>query len=103
MVFVCHMMVDPQHYMPLRNVMKAAGLSPFLVRCAYVFHAFAIWLCIQRIHVSGEFREWLLKTTAAFLLTVVLALMSYRWLETPFLRLKDRFSYLQSAPIEPTS
>jgi peptidoglycan/LPS O-acetylase OafA/YrhL len=41
-----------------------------------------------------------LRTTAAFLLTLVLALIPYRWLETPFLRLKDRFSHLQPAPIE---
>ena len=60
----------------------------------YVFHAFALHLCTQRIHISGQFQEWLLRSSAAFLLTVVLAMLSYRYLEMPFLRLKDRFSFV---------
>ena len=32
----------------------------------------------------------------SFLLTVILAAVSYRWLEQPFLRLKKRFSYKAS-------
>jgi peptidoglycan/LPS O-acetylase OafA/YrhL len=32
-------------------------------------------------------------------LTVALAAASYRWLESPFLRLKERFAHVQSRPV----
>jgi peptidoglycan/LPS O-acetylase OafA/YrhL len=32
-------------------------------------------------------------------LTIVLAAASYRWLESPFLRLKERFAHVQSRPV----
>ncbi len=35
----------------------------------------------------------------AFLLTVFLALASYRWIESPFLRLKERFATVPSRPV----
>jgi peptidoglycan/LPS O-acetylase OafA/YrhL len=42
----------------------------------------------------------LLATKAlAFLMTVALALASYRWIESPFLRLKDRFATVLSRPV----
>jgi len=36
---------------------------------------------------------------ASLLITVLLAGLSYRFLETPFLRLKERFAVVQSRPI----
>jgi peptidoglycan/LPS O-acetylase OafA/YrhL len=33
------------------------------------------------------------------LLTIALSSISYRWLESPFLRLKDRFAVVQSRPV----
>jgi len=35
----------------------------------------------------------------AFCMTVVVALASYRWLESPFLRMKDRFATVLSRPV----
>jgi hypothetical protein len=32
-------------------------------------------------------------------MTVVVALASYRWLESPFLRMKDRFATVLSRPV----
>jgi peptidoglycan/LPS O-acetylase OafA/YrhL len=34
-----------------------------------------------------------------FVITVLLALASYRWIESPFLRLKDRFATVLSRPV----
>jgi len=36
---------------------------------------------------------------AGFTLTVLMAAASYHWLETPFLALKNRFTYIESRPI----
>jgi peptidoglycan/LPS O-acetylase OafA/YrhL len=59
----------------------------------YVFHLFALALMAQvsvlpllRIPLNFE-----LRLVSAFLLTVALATVSYKLLEQPFLRLKDRF------------
>jgi peptidoglycan/LPS O-acetylase OafA/YrhL len=34
-----------------------------------------------------------------FVMTVILALVSYRWIESPFLRLKDKFATVLSRPV----
>ena len=34
-----------------------------------------------------------------FVMTVFLAMASYRWVETPFLRLKDKFAIVLSRPV----
>lgn len=64
----------------------------------YALHLTAVLIMVTLLHpVWG----WQLLATkaAAFLLTVVLALVSYRWIESPFLRLKDRFATVLSRPV----
>lgn len=61
----------------------------------YVFHLVALGLMskvlvIPVLQIQLNFERRLL---LSFLLTVILAAVSYRWLEQPFLRLKKRFSY----------
>jgi peptidoglycan/LPS O-acetylase OafA/YrhL len=56
----------------------------------YVFHVFALGLSSQ-LDVHGILGV-ILRTTVAFVVTVLLAAISYRWLEAPFLKLKSRFS-----------
>jgi peptidoglycan/LPS O-acetylase OafA/YrhL len=34
-----------------------------------------------------------------FVMTVILAVASYRWIESPFLRLKDKFAIVLSRPV----
>ena len=60
----------------------------------YVFHLFALAFVMQQlavVPVLGIPLNFELRVVVSFLLTVVLAAISYRCLEQPFLRLKDRF------------
>lgn len=59
----------------------------------YVFHLFALAFVMQLavVPVLGIPLNFELRVVLSFLLTVALAAISYRWLEQPFLRLKDRF------------
>ncbi len=64
----------------------------------YMLHFIALLLVIDLLHPSWGWK--LLATKAlALALTVVLAWASYRWIESPFLRLKDRFATVLSRPI----
>jgi peptidoglycan/LPS O-acetylase OafA/YrhL len=56
----------------------------------YVFHVLAIGLMWEQKSLGS------LQVPAAFALTVVLALVSYQWLERPFLKLKERFAAVPS-------
>lgn len=58
----------------------------------YVFHIFAIYFVRHYIQIDRTFIEWPTEFITAFALTVLLASISYRWYEMPFLRLKGRFS-----------
>lgn len=55
-------------------------------------------LVVPLLQIQLNFERRLL---FSFLLTVVLAAVSYRWLEQPFLRLKKRFSYRASDEVDP--
>ena len=56
----------------------------------YVFHLAAIRI------IPPVWWPW--RSIAAFLLTLLAVAISYRFLEEPFLRLKDRFTYVLSGP-----
>lgn len=59
----------------------------------YVFHGAAYALT----HWAGL--QWSSRLLFAFLLTLGVAALSYRYLERPFLRLKQRYARVESAPI----
>jgi peptidoglycan/LPS O-acetylase OafA/YrhL len=64
----------------------------------YMLHLTGILIMLSLLHpVWG----WQLLATKAlgFVMTVILALASYRWIESPFLRLKDRFATVLSRPV----
>jgi len=66
----------------------------------YVFHRLA--LDLSRIAVGRGFPYGWLRPFVALAMTMAIAALSYRWLEFPFLRLKQRFTRVQSRP-EPSA
>jgi peptidoglycan/LPS O-acetylase OafA/YrhL len=85
---------------PVNGVRPARILQPliYLGRISYglyVFHVAAINLVSVP---SGSGVRWALNLSESFGLTVLLAALSYRFVETPFLRLKQRFSRVESSP-----
>jgi peptidoglycan/LPS O-acetylase OafA/YrhL len=64
----------------------------------YVFHLLALAIMSQQLFVPviGLQLGFASRLIIAFFLTVVLAAISYRWLERPFLRLKPRFTHVAS-------
>ena len=71
----------------------------------YVFHILGLRLALRPAawlngHVA--LHPWAAETfllTTGLLLTVLMAYLSYRFLETPFLRLKDRFTIIRSRSV----
>jgi len=58
----------------------------------YVYHLFALDVAkVGILHATGTCPFWL-RGAIGLALTVPLAAVSYKWLEMPFLRLKERFS-----------
>jgi peptidoglycan/LPS O-acetylase OafA/YrhL len=55
-------------------------------------------LAVRRLGLSLSF-DWI-GTPLALALTVGLAALSYRYFESPFLRLKERFTFVQSRPVD---
>lgn len=66
----------------------------------YVLHMLGLYIATKLFgdypHSLGSFvRYWF----TGLLLTVAMAALSYRFFESPFLRLKERFAYVKSRPV----
>jgi peptidoglycan/LPS O-acetylase OafA/YrhL len=75
-----------------------AGGFAYLGRISYglyVFHRIA--LDFTDIGFSSRWR-WAANLTVPFAITLLVAAVSYRFLESPFLRLKRRFTFVPSTP-----
>ena len=64
----------------------------------YVVHEFGHFCASRLIHAASPLAV-LAQSGVSLVFTVLLAAASYRWLESPFLKLKERFSYVQSRPV----
>src|SRR5262249_53238707 len=66
----------------------------------YVFHMLALYLSEKIIggyaRNPGKFAAWWI---LGFVLTLAMAAISYRVLESPFLRIKERFAFVKSRPV----
>jgi peptidoglycan/LPS O-acetylase OafA/YrhL len=65
----------------------------------YTFHILGLMISDYTVHnPEASLPRYLLRVTVAFAITVVFAAISYRWLETPFLTMKQRFTHVLSRP-----
>jgi peptidoglycan/LPS O-acetylase OafA/YrhL len=64
----------------------------------YVLHLTGILLMLKLLHPVWGW-QLLAAKVLGFGMTVALALASYRWIESPFLRMKDRFATVLSRPV----
>lgn len=65
----------------------------------YVYHLTCIRITDRVLDVSWGVLSAALRIAVAFGLTIMVAAISYRFLETPFLNLKRRFTYINSRPV----
>lgn len=65
----------------------------------YVYHLLAVEFVDVLFAAWHGFAIWILRTLLALLLTVAAAILSYAFLESPFLRLKRRFEIVHSRPV----
>lgn len=82
----------------------------YLGRISYGLYVYHLFVMVFTNHYLfpiflGWFQDppmWvgrLVYVSVSFSLTVFLAAVSYRWLESPFLKLKSRFTYVESRPV----
>lgn len=67
----------------------------------YVFHGPALRFCERELGTEWPSHEWswVVRTTLAAVLTLIVSMLSYAILEKPFLRMKGRFTFVRSRPV----
>ena len=65
----------------------------------YVIHEFGLLVATKLLEQHRVPLGSVVIPAAGLFVTIVLAALSYRWLEAPFLSLKERFSHVDSRPV----
>jgi|SRR5580700_2207190 peptidoglycan/LPS O-acetylase OafA/YrhL len=66
----------------------------------YVFHVLALYLVENAIGgYAKNFHKFFVFWSGGLALTLVMAALSYRFVESPFLRLKERYALVKSRPV----
>ena len=65
----------------------------------YAYHLLALLLVGSMVQHQSGMAAAALRMFAGLALTILIAAASYRWLESPFLRLKEKFSRISSRPV----
>lgn len=69
----------------------------------YVFHGAALVLASRIVPPSPDPVFWPVLILVGFGLTLMFSVASYKWLESPFLRVKKRYEVVKSAPVAPAT
>jgi peptidoglycan/LPS O-acetylase OafA/YrhL len=65
----------------------------------YVFHVLGLMISDYTVpRPESSLSRYLLRDATALAITIAFSAVSYRWLETPFLNLKQRFTHVLSRP-----
>jgi peptidoglycan/LPS O-acetylase OafA/YrhL len=65
----------------------------------YVFHVLGLMISDYTVRdQTASLGRYLLRVSVALTATIALSAASYRWLETPFLKMKQRFTHVLSRP-----
>jgi peptidoglycan/LPS O-acetylase OafA/YrhL len=65
----------------------------------YVYHLLAGWIASHLLNMASSAFRGGMRFLLALGITILLAAVSYRYLEAPFLTLKRRFTYVPSRPV----
>ena len=65
----------------------------------YIFHMLALYLSLKVLGVPHNLRSFLYYWGFGLTITLLLAAFSYYFIESPFLRLKERFARIKSRPV----
>lgn len=85
-----------------RSTQPANPILVYLGRISYglyVFHVLGLLISDHTVHdQAASLFRYALRVSVALAATIAMAAISYRWLETPFLGLKQKFTHVLSRP-----
>jgi len=86
----------------LRNGATSNPALVYLGRISYglyVFHVLGLLISDYAVHdQTASLLRYTMRVGVALAATIAMSAISYRWLETPFLKLKQRFAHVLSRP-----
>ncbi|HSS20771.1 MAG TPA: acyltransferase [Pyrinomonadaceae bacterium] len=90
--------------MMLLSFLGSGIANPVLVYLGRISYGLYVWHVLALAIVSNVLRKYHpLHALSGFALTILISSISYRLLEQPFLKLKKRFTYIVSRPVEATA